>query len=87
MIIDSHQHVYYHSADPPKVIAEMDEFGITVTWLLTWYLPPNEDVPGTHRAFSPCNLRSDGTHAGAAFFVDGHGRTELSTGATKLLAP
>jgi len=65
MIIDSHQHVYYHGAHPPKVIAEMDEFGIAVTWLLTWYLPPNEDVPGTHRAFSPCNLRPDGTHAGA----------------------
>ena len=40
MIIDSHQHAYYHGLNPAGVIAEMDEFGIEVTWLLTWYLPP-----------------------------------------------
>ena len=46
MIIDSHQHAYYHGRNPDGVIAEMDEFGIDVTWLLTWYLPPTEDAPG-----------------------------------------
>ena len=39
MIIDAHQHVYYHNLTPKGVIAEMDTFGIDVTWLLTWYLP------------------------------------------------
>jgi predicted TIM-barrel fold metal-dependent hydrolase len=65
MIIDSHQHVYYHGVNPSGVIAEMDAFGIDVTWLLTWYLPPSQDAPGSHGAFNPCNLRPDGTHAGA----------------------
>ena len=42
----------------------MDAFGIDRAWLFTWYLPPGEDVPGTHGAFNPLNFRSDGTHAG-----------------------
>jgi predicted TIM-barrel fold metal-dependent hydrolase len=67
MIIDSHQHVYYNGLDPDGVIAEMDKFGIDVTWLLTWYIPPAENLPGTHRGFSPANFRPDGTHAGATF--------------------
>ena len=67
MVIDSHQHVYYSGLDPAGVIAEMDKFGIDVTWLLTWYIPPTEDVGGTPRGFSPCNFRPDGTHAGATF--------------------
>ena len=53
MIIDAHQHVYYHNLTPKGVIAEMDTFGIDVTWLLTWYLPPSEDVRSTHGAFNP----------------------------------
>ncbi|HIO78743.1 TPA: hypothetical protein EYG59_09165, partial [Candidatus Poribacteria bacterium] len=65
MIIDAHQHVYYHNLTPKGVIAEMDTFGIDVTWLLTWYLPPSEDVRSTHGAFNPLNFRPDGTHAGA----------------------
>ena len=65
MIIDSHQHAYYHGFNPAGVIAEMDQFGIDVTWLLTWYHPPAEHAPGSSRAFNPCNIRPDGTHAGA----------------------
>ena len=65
MIIDSHQHAYYHGLNPAGVIAEMDQFGIDVTWLLTWYHPPAEHAPGSCRAFNPCNIRPDGTHAGA----------------------
>ena len=65
MIIDSHQHAFYHGLNPAGVIAEMDKFGIDVTWLLTWYHPPAEDAPGSSRAFNPCNIRPDGTHAGA----------------------
>ena len=49
MVIDSHQHVYYNGLDPAGVIAEMDKFGIDVTWLLTWYIPPGEHVGAEHR--------------------------------------
>ena len=65
MVIDAHQHVYYHNLTPKGVIAEMDTFGIDVTWLLTWYLPPSEDVRSTHGAFNSLNFRPDGSHAGA----------------------
>ena len=65
MIIDAHQHVYYHGLNAEGVIAEMDAFGIDLTWLLTWYLPPGENVPSSPRVFNPCNFRPDGTHAGA----------------------
>ena len=65
MVIDAHQNVYYHNLTPKGVIAEMDTFGIDVTWLLTWYLPPSEDVRSTHGAFNPLNFRPDGSHAGA----------------------
>ena len=64
MIIDSHNHPYYHGLNADGVIAEMDTFGIDVCWLLTWYLPPSEHVPTSHRVFNPANARPDGTHAG-----------------------
>lgn len=52
MIIDSHEHVCYLGYGADDVIAEMDAFGIDVTWLLTWYLPPNQHVPGSYRTES-----------------------------------
>ena len=64
MIIDSHNHSHYNGFGPERLVAEMDAFGISVTWLLTWYLPPTEHVPSSHRAFNPRNVRPDGTHAG-----------------------
>ena len=64
MIIDAHNHIYYHNLNAEGVLAEMDAFGYDVTWLLTWYLPPGEHIPSSHRTFNPCNVRSDGTHAG-----------------------
>ena len=64
MIIDSHEHVRKHGYGADDVIAEMDTFGITLTWLLTWYLPPNQHVPGSYGAFNPSNIRPDGTHGG-----------------------
>ena len=44
MLIDSHNHVYYQGVGPDGLVAEMDALGIDVSWLLTWYLPPAEDV-------------------------------------------
>ncbi len=64
MIIDSHNHTYYHGLDADGVISEMDAFGIDICWLLTWYLPPSQHVPTSHRVFNPANARPDGTHAG-----------------------
>jgi predicted TIM-barrel fold metal-dependent hydrolase len=64
MIIDSHNHPHYHGLDASGVIAEMDEFGIDVCWLLTWYLPPAEHVPRSDFTYNPANARPDGTHAG-----------------------
>ncbi len=66
MIIDAHNHVYYHGLNAEGVLAEMDQFGYDVTWLLTWYLPPSEHIASSHRAFNPANARPDGTHAGTA---------------------
>ncbi len=65
ILIDAHQHVYYHGLNPAGVVAEMDRFGIDRAWILTWYLPPGEDVPATHAYFNPANFRPDGTHAGS----------------------
>lgn len=64
-IIDSHNHVYYHRLDPAGVVGELDAFGIERCWVLTWYLPPGEDVPGSHGTFNPRNYRPDGTHGGS----------------------
>jgi hypothetical protein len=64
-IIDSHNHVYYHQLDPAGVVAELDEFGIERCWVLTWYLPPAEDVSASHGNFNPRNFRADGTHGGS----------------------
>lgn len=63
-VIDSHMHVNYHDLDSCALVKEMDAFGIDLAWILTWYLPPSENVPSSHRAFSPLNKRADGTHAG-----------------------
>ena len=64
MIIDSHNHSFYHGLDAAGVIGEMDRFGIDVCWLLTWYLPASEHVGSSHGVFNPANARADGTHAG-----------------------
>lgn len=64
MIIDSHNHSHYNHFGPEALLSEMDAYGIDRTWLLTWYHPPGEDVPSSHRGFNPTNIRPDGTHAG-----------------------
>lgn len=64
-IIDSHMHVHYHGLDASGLIHEMDSFGIDKSWLLTWFIPPDEHVPSSHKVFSPLNVRPDGTHVGS----------------------
>ncbi len=63
MLIDSHQHVGYIHHGTQAVVDEMDRLGIAQAWILTWYLPPGEDVPDYHVGSDPRYMRPDGTHA------------------------
>jgi predicted TIM-barrel fold metal-dependent hydrolase len=63
-IIDSHQHVFWHGRDDAGLIADMDEHGVELAWLLTWEISPGEDLPSVHGLLNPLNFRTDGTHAG-----------------------
>jgi len=63
MIIDSHLHVEYCGLDDHAVVAEMDELGIDIACLLTWYIPPAEHLGGGLTTLSPLHSRPDGTHA------------------------
>lgn len=64
MLIDTHQHVFWHGRDDAGLIADLDEHGIDRAWLLTWEIAPAEDDPAYHSVLNPCHLRADGTHAG-----------------------
>lgn len=64
MMIDTHQHVFWHGRDDKGLVADMDSHGIDVSWLLSWEIPPNEDNPGYHGVLNPQHFRADGTHAG-----------------------
>jgi len=63
-IIDTHQHVFWHGKDDSGLIADMDENGVTLAWLLTWEIPAWEDRPSVHGVLNPEHIRPDGTHAG-----------------------
>jgi predicted TIM-barrel fold metal-dependent hydrolase len=45
MMIDAHNHPDWHGHDFRKFIQNMDEYGITKTWLLTWEAPADEYDP------------------------------------------
>ena len=45
MIIDVHNHAYYHGFNARKLIENMDECHIAKTWLLTWETPESECNP------------------------------------------
>ncbi len=63
-MIDTHQHVFWHGRDDAGLIADMDEHGIELAWLLTWEIIPRDDYTSVHPFLNPCNVRADGTHAG-----------------------
>ncbi len=67
MIIDSHQHVFWHGRDHHGLIADMDEQQIDQAWLLSWEIAPEEDALRYHPVLNPLHIRPDGTHAGIAF--------------------
>ena len=64
MIIDAHQHVFWHGKNDDDLVADMDEHGIDQAWLLTWEIPPEEDAAVYHPVLNPTSFRPDGTHAG-----------------------
>lgn len=64
MLIDTHQHVFWHGRDDAGLVADMDEHGIDIAWLLTWQIAPAEDAASYHGVLNPEHMRSDGTHAG-----------------------
>ena len=47
MIIDDHNHAYYHGYDCRKMLEDMDRRHIDKTWLLTWITPESEWDPET----------------------------------------
>src|SRR4051794_24536281 len=64
MIIDSHQHVFWHGKDDAGLVADMDAQGIAVAWLLSWEVLPWEDERSYHRVLNPLHFRPDASHAG-----------------------
>lgn len=64
MIIDSHQHVFWHGRNDAGLIRDMDDNGIDLAWLLTWNTHPTEDNHSYHSVLNPAHLRPDGTHPG-----------------------
>lgn len=67
MIIDSHQHVFWHGRNDVGLIADMDEHHIDQAWLLSWEIPPDQDAQSYHGVLNPIHMRADGTHAGIPF--------------------
>lgn len=64
MIIDTHQHVFWHGRDDAGLVADMDAQGIDAAWLLSWEILPHEDERSYHGVLNPLHFRADGTHAG-----------------------
>ena len=51
MIVDAHNHPNWHGHNAERILENMDEQGIDVTWLLSWEIPENEANPSAN--FSP----------------------------------
>lgn len=64
MIIDSHQHVFWHGKNDDGLIADMDEQKIDLAWLLSWSMSPMDDDGNYHAVLDPRSVRDDGTHGG-----------------------
>lgn len=67
MLIDSHQHVFWHGRDDAGLIADLDACGIDRAWLLTWEIPafpPYPDQANYVGVLNPTRVRPDGSHPG-----------------------
>lgn len=63
-LIDSHQHAFWRGRDARGLIEDMDGHGISLAWLLTWEIAPEEDSPWDYGFLNPEHRRADGTHPG-----------------------
>ncbi len=50
MIVDCHNHPDWHGHDLDRYLANMDQHGIDVTWLLSWECPRDEFDPNYFKA-------------------------------------
>ncbi|MCX7868411.1 MAG: amidohydrolase [Terrimicrobiaceae bacterium] len=67
MIIDTHQHVFWHGRDDAALVADMDACGIRLAWLLSWEIPPwpsNPDAIAYAHILNPARARPDGATPG-----------------------
>lgn len=53
MILDIHNHPDFHGCDFDAVLANMDQYGISKTCILSWECPPDEWDPGAATVVSP----------------------------------
>ena len=59
MLIDAHQHPFWHGRDGAGLLADMDQYGIDRAWLLTWEVLRHEDDRALHGHINPLHLRPD----------------------------
>jgi predicted TIM-barrel fold metal-dependent hydrolase len=52
-VIDAHNHAKWLGCSIKQHVANMDQYGIEVTWLLTWEAPASEISPGYARTTNP----------------------------------
>ncbi|MBF88970.1 MAG: hypothetical protein CMG75_04780 [Candidatus Marinimicrobia bacterium] len=64
MIIDSHQHIFWHGRNDKDLVNDMKENSIHHSWLLTWEIPTDHDDKTYHSVLNPIHMKSDGTHSG-----------------------
>lgn len=64
MLIDTHQHVFWHWRNDADLIADLDAHGIDLAWLLTWEITPAEWDPNWIRILNPVHVQPDGTSRG-----------------------
>jgi len=68
MIIDAHQHSFWHGRDGVGLVTDMDQFGIEKAWLLSWEIPDSPryrlGLAGYGKALNPARFRPDGSHPG-----------------------
>lgn len=66
-VIDAHQHVFWQGKDDAGLVADMDDNGISLAWLLSWEIAPGLDPAEMAKYAGILNrerLRPDGSHPG-----------------------
>ncbi len=56
MLIDAHNHPNWHGHDAQKILENMDQPEIDITWLFSWEVPEDEYSPSYHKVLPPGGL-------------------------------